>query len=148
MDEIIKVFGINWGLLIIQMVNFALLLVVLRHFLYKPVTKLLQKRVEKIEKGMKDADNAREELEKANEEKGRILSEASKESDNMVELSRQKAAEVKSEILKEAEDKSRKMLAESRERAEEEKQKIIAKSKEEVAKLAVLSAEKILREKA
>ena len=146
MGEIVKVFGINWELLVIQMVNFGLLLLILHHFLYKPVTKLLQKRIDKIEKGVNDAKEAEEKLNEAQNEKKKILSVASKEADSVVELSREKASELESGILKEAEEKSKKTIEEAVKRAEEEKKKIIAESKEEVAKLAILSAEKILRE--
>jgi len=58
MEEIAKVFGLDWKLLIIQAVNFGVLLLVLWYFLYKPVLKMLDERRGKIQKGVEDAENA------------------------------------------------------------------------------------------
>ncbi len=52
MQQLVDQLGINWQLLLSQAVNFALLLIVLRIFVYKPVLKLLHDRREKIEQGL------------------------------------------------------------------------------------------------
>ncbi len=147
MDEILKVFGINWKLVLIQTVNFGLLLILLQIFLYKPVMKMIDKRAKKIEKGVKDSEEAEIKLNSAEEERKAILSVATKKAENIIDSSRKKAEDVKSEILKDAEDKGNEILNETKKKAEEKIKKAVESSRAEIAKIAVLTAENILREK-
>jgi F-type H+-transporting ATPase subunit b len=62
MQQLLGQLGINWQLLISQAVNFALLLIVLRIFVYAPLLKLLHDRRRKIEKGLLQADEAERRL--------------------------------------------------------------------------------------
>jgi hypothetical protein len=48
--------GIEWTLLMAQLVNFLILIVLLRMFLYQPVLNMLNARKERIAQSMKDAE--------------------------------------------------------------------------------------------
>ncbi len=50
--------GINWGFLLSQIVNLAILLIALRLVLYKPVMRMLDQRAQRIKKGLEDAELA------------------------------------------------------------------------------------------
>src|SRR3989344_124155 len=56
MGEFLSQFGISWKLLLSQLINFALILIVLRIFIYKPLLNVLKERREKIEKGLMKAE--------------------------------------------------------------------------------------------
>lgn len=58
MQQLISQLGIDWHLLASQAVNFFLLLIVLRVFVYKPLLNLLHERKRKIEEGMAKAEEA------------------------------------------------------------------------------------------
>lgn len=62
MGEFARQFGIDWKLLVSQAVNFFVLLVVLRVFVYKPVLHILYERKKKIEEGMAKAVEADQRL--------------------------------------------------------------------------------------
>ncbi|MDR3582028.1 MAG: hypothetical protein P4L67_02010 [Candidatus Pacebacteria bacterium] len=62
MEQLVSQLGIDWKLLLSQAVNFALLLIVLRIFVYKPVLKLLHDRRAKIEGGLAKAEEAEKRL--------------------------------------------------------------------------------------
>lgn len=62
MEQLVGQLGVNWEFLISQAVNFALLLIILRVFVYKPVLKLLRDRREKIEGGLVKAEEAERRL--------------------------------------------------------------------------------------
>ncbi|HUC31552.1 MAG TPA: hypothetical protein VMR99_02605 [Candidatus Paceibacterota bacterium] len=62
MEQLLDQLGINWQLLLSQAVNFILLLIVLRIFVYKPLLKLLHDRREKIEGGLVKAEEAERRL--------------------------------------------------------------------------------------
>ena len=65
--ELLQKLGIDWRLLIAQLVNFSILVIILYKLLYKPVLKVLNDRKEKIEQGLKDAKSLGEELERTKE---------------------------------------------------------------------------------
>ncbi len=58
MQQLFDQLGIDWRLLLSQAVNFALLLVILRLFVYKPLLKLLRDRRARIEGGLTKAAEA------------------------------------------------------------------------------------------
>ncbi|MBU6500994.1 MAG: hypothetical protein KGJ89_02610 [Patescibacteria group bacterium] len=58
MQQLFDQLGIDWHLLLSQAVNFFILLVVLRVFIYKPLLKLLHDRRARIEEGLMKADEA------------------------------------------------------------------------------------------
>jgi F-type H+-transporting ATPase subunit b len=73
MGQLVSQLGINWALLLSQAVNFALLLIVLRIFVYKPLLKLLHDRRDKIEGGLVKAEEAEKRLHEVDEiGKGKI----------------------------------------------------------------------------
>src|SRR3989344_5513235 len=58
MRQLLEQLGIDWHLLLSQGVNFFLLLIILRFFVYKPLLKLLHDRRARIEEGLTKADEA------------------------------------------------------------------------------------------
>src|SRR5688572_18416447 len=56
-------FGLDLRLLIAQLVNFAVVLFVLSRFVFRPLLATMQKRSERIAKGLEDADSAQKEKE-------------------------------------------------------------------------------------
>ena len=73
MEEIVKVFGIRWELVVIQAVNFGLLLLILWWFLYRPLVAIMAKRQQVIEQGVRDAEVAKERLEAVAGERERSM---------------------------------------------------------------------------
>src|ERR1035437_2709692 len=83
--EILKNFGFDPILLVAQIVNFLIILFLLKKFLYKPVLDMLKKRKDDIEKGVKDAEEGRLTLEKALEEEKKILRIAQEQSKKIID---------------------------------------------------------------
>ena len=79
MSELIKHFGIDWKLLAAQVVNFAILLFLLKRFAYKPILGMLKKRREEIEKGLKFTKDAETKLNLIGEEREEVLKTARQE---------------------------------------------------------------------
>jgi len=145
MEQILSTFGIDWKLILIQGVNFGLLLFVLHRFLYKPVLAVVDARREKIERSIKDTLRAEEELGKAEAEKIHILHEARLKGDKLVEEAKENALGEEHVIIKDAHHKATYILRDAERRIEREREEMIEKTKREVMRMAVLAAEKILR---
>jgi F-type H+-transporting ATPase subunit b len=145
MNEITDVFGVDWRLLFIQAINFGLLLMLLWHFLYRPVVRMIERRQEKIAQGVHDAERAKRELEEVEEKRKEILTRTSEEAEQTLRAAVSRAQTCEHEILEEAQKKSEEMLADTKAKAEELKRQILAESEKEIARMIVLGAEKVLR---
>ncbi len=147
MEEIARVFGLNWKLLLIQAVNFGVLLLVLRHFLYKPVLRMLDERRTKIEEGVKDAEAAGVRLQEIEGERDGVLTEASQSASEILATSKGRAQEQASQITGDAQGRAESIVKSAQKQAEELKEQALRESKEEIGRAAILAAEKILKEK-
>ena len=145
MEPLLSVFGVNWKLLLAQGFNFALLLIVLTYFLYKPVLKIIDERREKIAQGVKTAEAAARKLEEAKKESDSIIGSASREAEGLVAVARTRANEQGVEIIRSAENRADSILADAKARAEEEKRQALFESEKEITRAALLAAERILK---
>ena len=134
------------GLIFWMAVSFAILLLILRKFAWKPVLKMLKNREESIENALNQAEKAREEaavLDEQNKEQTRQNNEKYLSMlDEVEKVRRQKMQEVKEETRKQSEQ----LIKETQERIESEKQLAFAELKKDVADMSVEIASKILRE--
>ncbi len=148
MEQLIEAFGIDIRLIIMQVVNFGLLMAALTYFLYTPVLKMLKEREEKIAKGVADADAAAKALAEAAEEKRGIIAAANTEAVAMADRAKAHASEKADAIVAEAAAKAAQVAKDAELRAAEAKAQAIKESEAEIAKLAILAAEKVLTQRA
>jgi F-type H+-transporting ATPase subunit b len=148
MEQLIHAFGIDARLIIIQVVNFGLLMAALTYLLYKPVLKMLAERQEKIAQGMKDAEAAGKARLEATEEKKGIIASANSEAEAMTARAKEHAVVKADEIVAEAQKKAEQVVKDATLRGEELKAQAQKESEAEIAKLAILAAEKVLKERA
>lgn len=147
MDQLLAVFGVNWKLLLAQGINFALLLIILSYFLYKPILKIIDERREKIAEAVKTAEAAERRLSDAKTESDGLVGAASREAEALVASARTRANEHGLEIVRAAESRADSILADAGARAEEAKRQALLQSEKEIARAAMLAAEKILQKK-
>jgi F-type H+-transporting ATPase subunit b len=145
MSELFAAFGIDWRLLVINLVNFGLMLGVLWYFLYGPVLRVLEARREKIAEGVRDADAAKEALKEISDSRLAKLSDAGREADKIISDAHAAASKKERDIVTRAESAAASVMSEAEAEAQEAKKRAIQESKEEVAKLIVLGMEKALQ---
>ncbi len=148
MEEIIHAFGIDQRLIIIQIINFAILMAALGYFLYQPVLRLLKEREEKIAQGLKDAEAAAVAKTEAAAEKQAVLSGAHEEAAAIAERAKVAATTQASEIVSGAQEKAALVVKEAEEKGEALKREAVRQSEKEIAQIALLATEKMLRERA
>ena len=142
MESILSTFGIDWRLLLINIVNFGLLLLGLWYFLYGPVMRMLEERRTKIAKGVEDADRAQRSLMEIESSRDKRLAEAGQEADEVLAKARAAAAAKEKELRDAAYVQAESLVHEAQLHAKEIQAKAIEQSKKEVAKLIVLGIEK------
>lgn len=144
MEEVLTAFGIDWHLILVQVVNFGILVAILTYFLYKPILKLLAEREGKIKKGIEDALLAEATKNEAETEKVRILKEAHTEASHIVARATAHGEEKAEELIGNARAKIAKEEELAKSREQELKERTLKESEAEIAKLAVLASEKLL----
>ena len=147
MQQLLDAFGITWSLFIAQAVNFAIVLVALWYFLYKPVMAMLEKRRALVAKGVADAARAGEMLAGADGEAMKRVSAAEGQAEAIVATARESANAEKARLLKEAEARAAAMATDAQARAQETAARALQESEQEIARLAILAAEKVMRTK-
>ncbi|HSE35426.1 MAG TPA: F0F1 ATP synthase subunit B [Candidatus Paceibacterota bacterium] len=145
--EALDAFGIDWRLLAIQAVNFALLLWLLKRYLFTPLIGMLEKRQAEIAKGVANAARLEAEHAALEGEREQILRRSRDEANTIVEAARRTGEEKEREIVHAATERGAQVVSESQVRAREEYDHILAESQKEIAQIAILAAEKILRER-
>ena len=148
MQTIIHVFGVDWRLLAIQIVNFLVLLFLLKRFLYTPLLTLLDERRRLIAKGVSDAEEAKERLTMAETEGAQLLKESAQKADKALSNALSSATHLKEKAALEAENIKATLLKEAALEGERIKAEALKETEAHIAKLAILGAEKILRKEA
>jgi F-type H+-transporting ATPase subunit b len=148
MEQLIEAFGIDLKLIVIQVINFTVLVALLSYFLYGPILRILKERKEKIEQGLADAKAAADAKVTADAEKATVLASAHEEAAAVAARAKAHAEALTASELASAQAKGEQVIVAAGIAAQELKQKAHKESEAEIAKLAVLAAEKILRERA
>lgn len=142
MLELIHNLGVDWKVLIAQIVNFTVLLFVLRAFVYKPVLKVLNDRRKRIEEAIERSKSVDKRMAEIDELKEEVLKKARTESQKIIKKAEEAALKAKESVLKEAHSTSEKILAESRKKIEAEREKIFQEAKAQIADLVYAAVEK------
>jgi len=148
MEQLIQAFGIDVKLIVVQIINFVVLLAALSYFLYKPVLRILAEREEKIKQGILDAEEAAKARATAQEEKEAVLSRAQREAQEVGERAVVFAKEQEDKIIADAQHKAETLIIDAQEKGAQLKASALKESEAEIAKLAILAAQKVLEEKA
>lgn len=125
MQELIEQFGINWKLLIAQIINFGILFIVLKKFAYKPILDMLKERQEKIVAGLNMHDQAKIELESAEQEKARLIGEGNIQARSLVQKAASSAQEIELRAITETEIKTADIISKAHKDIEKDRNAMI-----------------------
>jgi F-type H+-transporting ATPase subunit b len=134
--DILKNFGVDPVMLGAQIINFLIIFYLLKKFLYKPVLGMLKKREDKIQEGLKQAEEARLTLEKTLEEEKKILTRAQDEAKKIIEESRAQATAVSRDVEENTKKQAEKILLEAKEQIERDAKDTERRLSEKVSVLA------------
>jgi F-type H+-transporting ATPase subunit b len=143
--ELFHAFGIEWKLLGIQMLNFAIVFFIIVRFVWKPVRGILEARQMKIEQGLHDADAAAEARHNAVVERDRIITDTRKEAGDLAAKLHAQVTEHAHEEMRKAAADADALRAHAKTDGERVKAEIIKAGEVELARMAILAAEKVLR---
>ena len=138
--------GINLGYLLVQILNFAIMFVVLRAWVFKPIVALLKRRREAIAQGLEDARIAAEARANAEHEAQQILAKAQQDAAQIMREATGRAEKAALEIRVGGEHEAGRLRQEAAAAAEQAKLQTLAELRGQVAGLAIAAAQKLIGE--
>ncbi len=137
MNETLEMLGIHWTKLIIQTINFSIVLFVLWKFAYKPVFKILDARKVKIAEGIANAEKIKTQLAQTETDRQKTLGEAGELANKIIADARAAATRVTELETQKAVAAAEQIIAKAREATAQERAATLAELKREVGRLVV-----------
>lgn len=144
MEKVLSDFGINPILLAAQVVNFLVLLFVLKKLLYKPVITLLDERKKKIEESLSNAEKIQKELEETELRREKVLNEAIEEGKRIIAEASAQGNALVIESQNKAKADMEAMMEQGKAMIAGERDKMTREVKTDVARMIEMSMEKVL----
>jgi len=136
--------SIDLGTILFTLCNTLILFLGLKHFLFKPVQKILSERQAAVDQTMQDAEDARSRAEAAETEYTEKLANAKEESAAMLRNATRKAQQRSDEIVAQAKAEAAGIMQHNRDELERERRRAESALRSEVSGLAVMVAEKVV----
>jgi len=136
--------GFNIPTLVAQLVNFIILFGLLYLVAYKPITRMLDERSNRIKEGMNLAEASKEQAFRAEEEVKKALEEASREGQGRIVRAVKAGEEVKQKARDDSRQESEIILSRARMEIQRERDEAIEKLRSEFADLTILAAGKVI----
>jgi F-type H+-transporting ATPase subunit b len=136
----------NPGLIFWTVITFAILLIILKKFAWKPILEALDKREAAIKESMEKAEKAKEDAQKILEENKLSNKKYIEEAQKMLAESRADAEKVKEQIINQSKAEADKLKADAFAEISRKKDEAFDELKLQIADIAISAAEKIINE--
>jgi len=136
--------GINWGVLLTQVVTFVILLVLLRFVAYKPLMRMLDERSKRVKDSLEQAEAVKAQSAKTEEELKSQLAQASREGQERIERAIKAGEDIKQKAQADAKKEAEGLIVRARSEIQHERDEAIDGVRREFADLTVLAAGKVI----
>jgi F-type H+-transporting ATPase subunit b len=137
--------GFNLPALVAQLINFALLLIIFRLLLYKPLLNVLDQRKKRIEEGLEAAEESKRRLSETEQETAKEMDRARQEGQALIAQAQQAANRLRDEETQRARAEAEQLIERARGEIALERDAAIAELRREFAGLAVTAAERVIK---
>jgi len=129
-----------------QLINFFVLMFLLRKYLYDPIKDILDQRAAQINGDLDEAEEKKEEAEELKAEYKQKLKNAHSEAQEIIDNAESRANKKAKDIINEAEKRAEKEKAKKLEEIEQAKKEAAAELRDSIADYTVLAANKLIQE--
>ena len=129
---------------LVSIVNFLVILYLLRRYLWGPILTVLANRAEKIREGLAMAEAAKAERERMKAEVERLLADARREAQAISERTTKAAEAAAADIRTQAKAEADRIRERGREEAKQLHDQSLAQLRSELANMVVLAASRVL----
>lgn len=141
MEDLLKP---DYGVLVLTVCNFLLLVYLLKKFAWGPVIGALEKRENQIAQDKQTAADARQSAEQIKKELDERLAQISKEAAQKMAAAVKAGEAQKEQLLAQAKEQAERLLSQAKTQIEAEKNKALADVRGEIANLSVLAASRVI----
>lgn len=127
-------------------VNIAILFILLRIFLFKPINKLMDERTASIQNDIDSAKQSKAEADELKQQNKEALAEARAEAQQILMKARDEAETAKTEMLQSSQDEARRIIDNANKTIENERKRAMQEAQSHIADLAIAAASKIIGE--
>lgn len=137
--------GINVPTLIVQVVNFLILLAIVYFFGYKKfLKKNLEERAQKIKDSLAEAERVKADALKAEDDFKKRLEAASKEGQEVIARAMRTGEEARARAQQEAKQEALLLVEKARGEIQHERDEAIGEIRQEFADITIVAAEKVI----
>jgi F-type H+-transporting ATPase subunit b len=129
--------GIEWRMLVAQLISFSIVFFVLWKLAYKPIFAMLQARREKIADALANAEKIKADVARTEAERQKILADAGDKANALINEAREAAGQVRQRETQKAIAEAEQIIAKAREAAAQERVQMLGELKREVGRLVV-----------
>ena len=141
----LETLGIHFPSLAIYLVNFLMLLVLLRLFAYKPILRLMDQRAERIRESLEAADRAREDAASSQTAIQEQITEARREGQRRMDQTREAADRFRTEEMDKARQEAEAFVERARADIQRERDTALEEVRASFGDLAITAAERVIR---
>lgn len=146
-DSFFAAIGIDWKMLILQIIAFLIFVWVLAKFVYPTLIKTIDERQEAIEQTAKAAAEAEAHAKESEEKVEQALKQARKEAGEIISAAQKEAAAVSAEIEEKAKKQASHIASEAKEQIKQDIRDAKKALRSETTELVALATEKIVKQK-
>ncbi len=142
--EALDVIYVNIWAILVSLLNLLLIFLILKKFLFKPVTRMVSQREEMIRSRLKAAEDVRAEAEQDREAYAARLAKAEEDATEVIRRATASAARTGDEMIADAQHRVAVMMRKADEDIAQEKKRAIAEIKNEVSDISITIAERVV----
>jgi F-type H+-transporting ATPase subunit b len=136
--------GIEWPVLVTQLVSFILLFVILRFVAYKPILKMLDERSKRIKESLEQAELVKAQSARSEEEVKKQIQAASQQGQEIILRATQTSEEIRASAQGQAKQEAELLIEKARQAINAERASAVDEIRQEFADLTVLAAGKVI----
>lgn len=144
--ELLDSLGISWQGLVVQLVNFGILLFLLGKFAYRPIMRMLDERSAKIREGLEKSEQAEKRAADIDMEAKKALEEARKEGQALIAQATETANKHGETLKEQAKKEADALIERARAEIQLERDQAIGQLRKEFADITIRAAERVINE--
>ena len=133
--QLTEKFGISWPLFIAQVVNFIIVLFVLKKFAFGPIQAMLEQRKNRISEGEEKLKRIETQLAESEERTAAAIEEANVTSKRLIDEAKESAASLSEQKTQEAIASAQGILSKAEDAAKAERNQMVAELKKDFGRL-------------
>ena len=144
--QILGNLGFDWRIALANLVNFLIILLILKKFAFKPIAQALKKREDKIKQGVEDAQKSSAELQMAKQSYEKSLLAARSEANRIIASAQRETDRMQASCKWQSEEEAKRIIERTDKIIQNEKQKMMQDLKKEVVILVIDATEKLTKQ--